>query len=93
MNNVVPVIFKDARQITYFCNEIEPYSRKFKCKLKVVKDNSVYPASLLTILKIGFNVPMDIVVESHDGNNIDNTIKCKESIERWFLDYGNNNEN
>ena len=93
MNNVVPVIFKDARQITYFCNKIEPYSRLFKCKLKVVKDNGVYPASLLAILKIGFDVPMDIVIESFNGDNIDNTIKCKESIERWIKGYGNNNEN
>ena len=93
MNNVVPVIFKDARQITYFCNEVEPYGRIFKCKLKVVKDNSVYPASLLAILKIGFGVPMDIIIESHNGDNIDNAKKCKESIERWFKDYGNNNEN
>lgn len=93
MNNVVKVNFTDARQITYFCNEIEPYSRLFKCKLKVVKDNGVYPASLLAILKIGFDVPMDIIIESHNGDNINNTIKCKESIERWFLDYGNNNEN
>ena len=93
MNNVVPVIFKDARQITYFCNEVEPYGRTFKCKLKVVKDNSVYPASLLAILKIGFDAPMDIVIESFTGDNIENVKECKESIERWFKNYGNNNEN
>lgn len=91
--NVLTVSFEDVRQITYFCNEIESYGRRFKCKLKAIKGNSVYSSSLSSILKIGINTPFDIVIESHDGNNTENVKKCKEEIERWFNNYGNDNEN
>ena len=89
MNNVLTVIFEDARQINHFCNEISSYPKKFKCRLKIVKDNSINSASLLSILRIGINTPFEIVIESYDGDNMKNVMKCKEEIERWFVDYGN----
>lgn len=91
--NVLTVIFESPRQINYFYNEISNCSKKFRCKLKIVKDNSINSASLLSMLRIGINVPFDIVIESYDGNNIENIKKYKEEIERWFVNYGNDNEN
>ena len=44
-----------------------------------------------SILRIGINTPFEIVIESYDGDNMKNVMKCKEEIERWFVEYGKGN--
>lgn len=94
--NVLTIMFNSPRQINYFCNALSSYSKKYKCRFKIAKDNSINSASLLSMLRIGINVPFDIIVEPYDERKTEDTKKCKEEIERWFLSYGNNensNEN
>lgn len=89
MDDLTIVTFENTRQINYFCNEIESYFKKFQCRLRISKENedNNYPASLLSMLRMGTNISIKISIEGHNQSNIN---ECKKSIERWFLNNGNN---